>query len=78
PLMLAAVANNTDEEQAKAAFLDAYVDPVNALKEFAKELILSNQEGRALRLPEGYVGDIQALATEENTIQVGGELYAVT
>lgn len=52
PLLLAAVANNPDEEAAKSAYLSFYGDPVEALKEFAKELIASAQERRPLRCPE--------------------------
>ena len=52
PLLLAAVANNTDEEAAKAAFVKKYGDPVIGLKQFAIELILSFQEGRPINVPE--------------------------
>lgn len=52
PLLLAAVANNPKEEQAKAAFLERYGDPVIALKKFAVELILSFQENRPIKVPE--------------------------
>ena len=68
PLLLAAVANNPDEEEAKAAFLEKYGDPVLALKAFAKELILANQEGRPLRVP-GVDHSVQRV--------VGAEEYAV-
>ncbi|MEM9946137.1 MAG: hypothetical protein AAF810_08750 [Cyanobacteria bacterium P01_D01_bin.36] len=54
PLLLAAVANNTDEEAAKKAFLAAYPDEVDALKAFAKELIAAGQENRPIRCPEVY------------------------
>lgn len=53
PLLLAAVANNPDEEAAKRAFLAAYPDePVLALKAFAKELILAAQQARPMVLPQ--------------------------
>ena len=52
PLVLAAVANNPDEESDKQHFLKAYSDPVLALKEYAKEFIASAQENRAVRRPE--------------------------
>ena len=51
PLLLAAVANNPDEEAHKQAFLAAYEDPIEALKEFAKEFIAANQDGRPIRRP---------------------------
>ncbi|MEM9005742.1 MAG: hypothetical protein AAGE59_19735 [Cyanobacteria bacterium P01_F01_bin.86] len=51
PLLLAAVANNPDEEEAKRAFLDHYDDETTALREFAKELILSSQENRPIQYP---------------------------
>ena len=52
PLVLAAVANNPDEEAAKKAFLAAYPDdPIRALQEFAKEFILAAQEKRAIVVP---------------------------
>lgn len=54
PLLLAAVANNTDEEAAKKAFLAAYPDEITALKAFAKELIAAGQEGREIRSPDVY------------------------
>lgn len=52
PLLLAAVANNPEEEEAKAAFLEWFKEPVIALQEFAKELILAGQQGRPLRYPK--------------------------
>ena len=52
PLLLAAVANNRDEEAAKAAFLRAYDDPIEALRHFAIELIASAQERRMIRYPK--------------------------
>ncbi|EDX82533.1 hypothetical protein S7335_1237 [Synechococcus sp. PCC 7335] len=53
PLLLAAVANNPEEEVAKEAFLAAYPDnPTRALQEFAKEFILAAQENRAIAVPD--------------------------
>lgn len=52
PLLLAAVANNTDEEIAKRAFLATHDNEVDALKAFAIELIASAQENRPIRYPE--------------------------
>lgn len=57
PLLLAAVANNPDEEEAKAAFLAHYPDEIEALKAFAMELILSNQEDRPLTFPKPSVNE---------------------
>ncbi|MEM6453014.1 MAG: hypothetical protein AAF703_22190 [Cyanobacteria bacterium P01_D01_bin.105] len=54
PLLLAAVANNPAEEIAKQAFLAAYPEPVEALKAFAKELILAAQQGRDPALPPSF------------------------
>lgn len=52
PLLLAAVANNTDEEIAKRAYLEAYDDEIEALKAFAIELIAAAQESREIRYPD--------------------------
>jgi hypothetical protein len=55
PLLLAAVANNPEEERAKQAFLAAYPDSIEALKAFAKEFIASAQENREIIVPEPEV-----------------------
>ena len=52
PMLLAAVANNKEEEEAKKGFIDFYEgDVVTALREFAKELIVANDENRPFRWP---------------------------
>ena len=52
PMLLAAVANNQEEERAKEGFIEYYKgDIVAALREFAKEIIASNDENRPLSWP---------------------------
>lgn len=56
-LQLAAVANNTDEQAARDAYMALYPgDRFKGLAEFATEMVAALRDGRPIRLPDGQVG----------------------
>jgi len=76
PLLLAAVANNPKEENAKQAFLAAYSDPIEALKAFAKEFIASAQENREIIVP-GITPEDDLLPAVTTTTQEREDSYVL-
>lgn len=69
PLLLAVVANNPHETQARQAFMDYYGDPYQGLVAFAQEIAASLREGRAFRLPVKAVSSAQSdTSGKENAI----------
>jgi hypothetical protein len=65
-LQLAAVANNTDEQAARDAYMALYPgDRFRGLAAFATEMVAALRDGRPIRLPDGQVGNQVTPSSQE-------------